>query len=614
MDTRLTYRPLAAWAIAGIPVLIAVFQSLLVLFGLRVEDIGLGWLVSPFVAIEVIDEALEVFRDRPTYVVGLFVIIAGAWAAQGYSMFVTKRRDQARYSAGIAALSYFVLYVIAYLPLFDRDLAMVPVLVFFTVPVIVSGLLFWSITEQERSMVRFRSSDPPLQELAHDLKEIRTTFDARFNDRVGELTALSHVAGTGVERARERHDAFHHRLDKLETELDRHLDPGGEPAESEASWLRESVDDLEPEAGVDEIVAELDDHVRSGIRSKFGEPAIRSRYGGRYHLANLPTNHRELRLPPGGEPVRLNELDEVIIRERDRGASLSEIGVAIEAAKTHIEQVEAHIDERESEIANRIDSIRSRIEIVENELGRLDEPLSNKASTLLADGADDLAMSTQEIERELETVEQSLHRCQFDDCHLVLDDLDEAAESLVTTAEFLGGLVGRVEHGQGSMSIPSQVDHTLVERIAPAIESVHACSIRVKDDRVLIEPEGALAEEPAPSSSPPTVDRDEDDTDSTRPGAVIDEVLYVLRELESVAPSGTSERIQYQIDKLPERIGRPEVLTIVAEFVEGQHDLVDEVTLQSVEPPAFLEITLVDNIQPAEAIRIARDRFEERYH
>ncbi|MFB6195344.1 MAG: hypothetical protein ABEI80_04170 [Haloplanus sp.] len=70
-----------AWAVAGIPLLVGVVQSVLALFRTTAAEAGLGALSRPIRSVELFDVAAVVFWNSPALVLVLFVLIAVAWTA-----------------------------------------------------------------------------------------------------------------------------------------------------------------------------------------------------------------------------------------------------------------------------------------------------------------------------------------------------------------------------------------------------------------------------------------------------------------------------------------------------------------------------------------------------
>jgi hypothetical protein len=93
---------------------------------------------------------------------------------------------------------------------------------------------------------------------------------------------------------------------------------------------------------------------------------------------------------------------------------------------------------------------------------------------------------------------------------------------------------------------------------------------------------------------------------------VVDEVLYVLRELSTAAERGETF-LQYNLDDLPSSMATADVLVNTRRFVERQTDLFDRVELQSPEPPGFFELTAAADTDVDTALSTARERFRDRH-
>jgi len=99
---RTVHGQTVAWGAAGIPLVIALGQTLLALFGYTSSSAGLTPIADPVLSIPVLFEAAVVFKQSSAIVMGLFILIALAWAVQGGTMLLVEHRQAA---FGAATLS-----------------------------------------------------------------------------------------------------------------------------------------------------------------------------------------------------------------------------------------------------------------------------------------------------------------------------------------------------------------------------------------------------------------------------------------------------------------------------------------------------------------------------
>jgi hypothetical protein len=124
----------------------------------------------------------------------------------------------------------------------------------------------------------------------------------------GDLDRLERVAPTGIERATERKAEFEEQCRTLEHRIES-TRATEEPEElrAEIADLESQIGQLSPERVIKEIDEELRRHLRSGVRTEFGSVEVRSRFDQPFTLTNLPTDYREVELPPSGDVVHVED-------------------------------------------------------------------------------------------------------------------------------------------------------------------------------------------------------------------------------------------------------------------------------------------------------------------
>jgi len=634
-----------AWAVAGVPLLVTLAQTVLALLDWTSQDIGVNGVLAPVFGIDVVFEAAVVFKQQPAVVVGLFLLIAAAWVVQGAAMHVVGNRDVAVAAAGFASVTYLALFFGVYSALFGRGIGAVQLGVFFLVPVAASLLLVGAAVGHDWSSTAGAAgrASGDLGDLEVAIEDAEETFDAAFEEQVGDLDALAAVAPSGVSEAEADREAFHDRCADLRAEVEA-VDGGAEDAarlQSEVSRLSSRVEGLEPAAEADRIAGDLRRRVESGVRTEFGGFGVTSRYGGSYTLSNLPTEYREVELPPDGGAVHVEDLGDVLARRLETADSLSSVAGAVSVAADHCERVESYVAEREDELAGRIDEVTGRLDTVEEQVERLPEGgVEERVRDVLVENRDGAVDGAAAVERDVRDAKTALHDCKFDEADRLLDDATADSRTLVTAAEFLRSLAGRLEHGGSAVDVPPAVDEAVVAAVAPAFESHYDTDVTVSEGRVeigdgrgraggrrsgsaderagagTVDDDGGGDERGrAAAGDEPEVDPDADGKSEAekRPEEVLDSALYVLRELEEQGRESADQRVQFQTGDLPPGVGTPATLSNVERFLSHQSDLFETVTLQSTEPPAFLELVVADGVDPASALRSARERFIERY-
>ena len=621
-------RSSGAWFVAGVPLVVTFFQTVFALLDWTTESAGIATLLEPVLAIDVVFEAAEVFKDRPALVVSLFILITGAWAAQGTATFVKQHRDAAFAAAGLAGVLYLVLFFGVYSPLFGQGLPTGQLVGFFLIPILATGLVVASALTYDWSEEVLDEVAGEVGTLESTLSERRSTFETEYDARIGDLSGIEPIAPTGVERAREQRAAFVDDCDSIAEALDdlREVrDP--DAARATINELSGRVESLDPEETVDRIADGLRTRLVSGIRTEFGSVQFRSRFGERYRTSNLPAQHRELVVSPWNETVRLNQLGEALARRAEEGASIGDLSTAVTAALDHVERAEQFVEEHEAETESNLERIETCCTTVIEQVERLDGDYGARVTELLVENRHERLLGVRGIERERDEALEEFHDCRFSESDRRLSAAAEEAQTLVTTAEFVRSIVGRLEYESSTVSIPDEVPVAVVRELLAAIEREFDVDAEVRGTELQItygdsdrdRRHGTTAETGGGNGNERTEavtevrEPSEPSTTTERPEDVLDEVLFVLRELEGAARAASETSVQYQTADLPPSVGRPAVLANVERFLGNQSDLIRDVELQRDAPPGFLEVVVADEIQPARAIQTARERYTQQY-
>ncbi|WP_430505596.1 hypothetical protein [Haloparvum sp. PAK95] len=617
-----------AWGIAGLPLVVTFVQTILALLDWTSKTVGVHGVLGPLFEVGVVFEAAVVFKQQPALVTLLFLFIAVAWGVQGLAMRTLDNRDVAVAAAGFAAVTYLVLFFGVYSELLSQGIGTGQLVIFFSIPIAASMLVVGGALTHDWEQDVINQASGRIGNIEAEIEAARQEFDSTFHEQIGDLEKFEHVAPSGVAEARSEQEAFHDRCDDLSSELqelEREVD--ATRLQGEVSRIESRLAELDPETSVDRIARDLRQRVRSGVRTELGGISVASRFGGEYTLSNLPTEYREVALLPEESAVHVDDVGDVLERQLDQGTELAAIGDAVTTAVEHRDEVETFLGEREDEAADRISTVESRIDTVEEQLDRFPDPVARRIREVLIDNRDEDVHGAAAIERQVRDAKTSLQECKFDDCDRLLETVEERSQRLLTAVEFLRSLDGRLSHGGSSVDIPQDVDEALVAAVVPSFAAHYDVDVAIDSGRVEIgsgEDSGTRhpphdtgsaddTSSPSDTGSDDLTDDLGDDETSKRPAEVLDSALYLLREIEEQAREADDDRIQYQTSELPPGIGTPSTLSNVERFLSHQSDLFDEVTLQSTDPPAFLEVVVSDGSRPPAAVRTARERFIERY-
>lgn len=412
------------------------------------------------------------------------------------------------------------------------------------------------------------------------------TVGVTFEDRIGSATLerLAPIAPDAVERVRELAAdggvADRERIDRAEREL------------------RRGLEDALAEGRLDVGVAGPD--------------------GEAYEIVNLPSRYRELSLPPSGETVHVDAAEQAV-RDRLENGSLREAAMAAEAVDDHCEAVRRHVRDHEEEFVERRREVEATLSDVRELTDRFEGPLADRIAEFVLDGRHDDVEGVSEIERTVSDATHQFQRCSFEDARRALQDALNGADELLVTVDFLGGLVGTIEHGSGRVAIPDGVSTPLVAELTPIVERQYGVTATIEGDALVIAKQGPSDDEgersfPGDSAGPADDERSTRSTSTGNPSVateeIADEVLFLFRELNGDVDGAT---VQCQTERLPDGVSRPEVLEELAAFCRRQTDLVEAVALQEGAPPGFLEIEFAPRTTPRDGLETLQERFIERH-
>lgn len=347
--------------------------------------------------------------------------------------------------------------------------------------------------------------------------------------------------------------------------------------------------------------------------------------GEPYEIVNLPGRYREFSLPPSGRAIHVDEAEDAVRNQLEDG-SLREAAMAAAAVRDHREEIDEYVRRHEEEIIDLRGDVEATLGDVRDLVDRLDGALADRVEEFVQDGRHDDVVGVAEIERDLSDATHLLHRCSFEDARRELRDARQDADDLLVTVDFLGGLVGTIEHGSETVALPTAVSTALVADLEPIIERQYGVDATVDGDTIVVtdrtapsdedggskEVDGTTHSDRGPSTRGSIAGSTAETENRSRVTAesVADEILFVLRELDASAGDDT---VQCQTERLPDGVAQPSVLEELAAFCRRQTDIVTAVDLQDGAPPGFLEIEFTDRTTPRDGLETIRERFVERH-
>jgi len=362
-----------------------------------------------------------------------------------------------------------------------------------------------------------------------------------------------------------------------------------------------------------ELRSELEDAITAGRL----DPGVSSSFDESYDIVNLPSQYRELTLPVSGETIHIADI-ETVARETVSNDPPRDVARTIAALDDHCEQIESHIEQQESTFLDAYNQVEATLDDIRELTDRFDGAFGSRLTEFVIESRHDNLSGVVEIERRLVDARRLLHRAAFDEAMRTVENAAEMADNLLVTAEFVGGVVGTIDHGGGTVPVPDSVQTTVLADLVPLAEQQYDSSIELTDQELVITVAQTAGKRDSGQSevfdpandSGTTNDSGRSTHEHVSPEAVADEVLFLFRELDT---DTTHDVVEYQTEQLPTSISRPEVLTTVVSFCSRQPDIVDTVELQDNAPPGFLEIEFTDRVDAQTGLETLRERYASQH-
>lgn len=622
MSTVSDRGPLIAWGVAGVPLVVTLVQTLMALFGYTSESAGVEPVADPLLSVPVLFEAAVVFKSSSGVVMALFLLIVAAWAAQGAGMYLFEHREATYGAVGLGAVLFAALFFGVYAPLYTAGVPALQLVGFTLVPVLAAGAMVYAAYDYPWERVVEQEANADLATVEADLEETERTFDTEFDRRfpASALDTLADVAPDAVRDLRAERSDF----ESEATDLHDRIETCRSLSDSEERYRRvaeveTAVDRLDASRRLDRAEGTFRDRLADRLADRYDDRTVTSTFGGVYRLENLPTEHREFDLPGVDGPVHVNHLGETLTDAARGDTEVGTLAEAVAAAGEAFDRLESYLDRREQPVATAVEDATDHLSTAESRLEDDRLRFAERLREVVVDGQTEAATGSRELRRQIEEVKRTLNDCQFDEARRDAERVAEAADTLAVAVEFATTLSSTVDSG-GSLSVPAELSTELVETVATAAErGAGDVRLSVADGRVEVT---RLDEPDTDADADATADDDTADDTTTATGGdsvesavptdeVVDEVLYVLRELETAADD--DDVLQYNLEDLPEVVAVPDVLVNVRRFVRRQSDLFSRVDLQSPEPPGWLELTAADDTTVAAAVDTATERFRDQY-
>lgn len=369
---------------------------------------------------------------------------------------------------------------------------------------------------------------------------------------------------------------------------------------------------------VDQLERELCRGVEDAIVDGDLDPTLTSRYGESYEIVNLPSQYREVTLPPSNETIHIADIESVAGDALEHEEGVRTVERTVSPLYDHCREIESYVEQREEAFATQYTALERTLEDIRELTDRLEGSLGERITEFVIEGRHGEIDGVVEIQRQLEAATRSLHRCAFDEATRTLRDARQESDELLLTVDFLGGLVGTIEHGSARIEIPDGVSVAFITDLASVVERAYDVTVELEGRTIIVDDhsESMTSSDRIADSTVASVSSDDGASQTGQqreriaPESAADELLFILRELDSV---GDSETVECQTEQLPETVARPEVLSELATFCRRQTDIVAMVELQDGAPPGFLELEFVDQFGASTGLKALRERFTDRY-
>lgn len=608
---------IGCWVLAGLPIVATFVQALLALVGIEAVSIPvIGELKQTLDTVEVFDAAGVIFRDNDVAVFGLFILVALSWLAVAGGMFVLEDRQFSYAAAGLVTV-FLALFFLVYSPLLWEGVPALQLVGFVTIPVVAVGAIWVSVTAYEWTATVESEVRELLNEARERTEQARLEFEetVRAGADANTLDQLADGAPRAVSAFEETTEEFEASCLEIREEADRLLDgrqPGSRNQLQEATRLRDEANALAPRDQAQSALDQLRADLTQELRSEYGTLSVRSEYGQRYAIRNMG-QYNELSVPElQGPPIQIggsaHELGERLGAAVDTGTPLPDIALAVEQATTQIEAMREEIERHETEFVESVEAVETALADTESALSRVEESVADRLGEMLFEnrfGDEEPPFPTEvEIRERLDEAKADLHNCRFERALRAAEACaSDAAQVKQIGVFFANSVVPTIEHGSGSIPIPTDVGTAVVEKMGTEIRQAYDVQYAVEGDSLSID---------TTDEQTTTPETTETTTQSRSGGPPPEDVLYLLRELDRAANEGeTTETVTIQLGEYPEKFATGEVTDAVTSFCARQTSIAD-VDAPDAEP-GYIKLVVDDDESPSRVLSELCERYREQF-
>lgn len=608
------------WLVAGVPIIAAFLQSVLAVAGIDAVTIPIvGELKQTLTTVEVFDIAGTVFRNNNLSVFGLFILVAFSWIGVGVSMLSLENRQFTYAAAGLVTV-FLALFFLVYSPLLSEGIPAIQLLGFIAIPVISVGSIWLSVISYEWTTTLNSEAIDILTETRRRAEEAQQEFESEIKNQADERTLdmLAQAAPESVAEFKQSRNSFLQECKDIQNNADQVASesdgPTGQDRLRQAKQLRSKAKGLNPIEKVEASTDNLRVNIERELRNELAVSSPSSTYDRSYTVRNL-NEYNELSLPEiEGPPVQLgvseSELEEQLIVALDSGTPLPDIAQAVNKAAQRISKIEHEIKHHESKFDDQLHTIETTLSDAETALSRIDTSVGERLREILFEdrfGDKDPPFPTKiDIHNRVDEAKTALHNCRFDRALRLIDTgITDAKQIKQIVLFFTDSVIPTIDHGSGSIPIPTDVSPELIEKMGPEILQTYDVTYTIDDQTLNIDTD----EETTNTANHATEARQQSHAGEGPPP---EDVLYLLRELrQAVDESDAQGTGTIQLAEYPEKFAQEKITDVITSFLARQNQIA-EVSAPSTDP-GYIKITVTDNESASRALTDICDRYREQY-
>lgn len=611
---------IGCWLVAGLPILGTFLQALLALVGVDAFSIPvLGQLKGIVDTVEVFDAAGVVFRDSDIAVFVLFILVALSWLGVGAGMFGLQNRQFTNAAAGLVT-AFFALFFVVYSPLFTANVPTMQLVGFVLIPLFTVGAVWTGVLSYEWRETLDAETASLLRRGRETVGDARQTYQHRIEDEADAATLdrLRKLSSDAVSRFEKQREEFERSCHEIEREIDEvESKAASRQRYQQAKQLETRASNLDPETDSKAHLSQLRGDLEQEISAAFGTFTVTSTFGETFAIRNL-RQYSELELDQG-PPVQLggdsHELDERLIELLDQGEPLPAIATAIETAERHLDRLRAELDDREVSFREQTEAIERDLSAASEALSRADDAIEDRLSEMLfdkrfGDETEPPFPTEVDVRSQLDTAREQFHDCRFDSAERTVGAAKADAETIKQIAVFFAdSVLPTIEHGSGSIPIPSAISVEMVERLRPVVQRVYDVTYQVRGETLEID---RLEESTGEQGVTAETEQRRSNSGQRASGASnrSEDVLYLLQELDRAASnSDVGTTVTIQLGEYPPKFSDPAVLDELESFCERQREI------ESVDAPettpGYIELSVAADKSPGRALSTACERYQD---